>query len=68
MKHLLALLVLVLLTSCTVEQRIYKHSYTKEWYYTSAQRYQVYKTIRGTRYIIILNEEQTKFKRKYLKR
>lgn len=68
MKHLLTLLVLILLTSCTVEQRIYRHSYTKEWYYTSTQRYQVYKTIRGTRYIIVLNEEQTKFKRKYLKR
>jgi hypothetical protein len=66
-KHLLTLLVLILLTSCTVEQRIYKHSYTKEWYYTSAQRYQVYKTVTGTRYIIVLNDEQTKFKRKYIK-
>jgi hypothetical protein len=68
MKHLLTLLVLILLTSCTVEQRIYNHSYTKEWYYMNAERYQVYKTARGTRYIIVLNEEQTKFKRKYLKR
>ena len=68
MKHLLILLVLLTLTSCSVEQRIRDYSYTNEWYYMNAERYQVYQTARGTRYIIVLNEEQTKFKRQYIKR
>lgn len=68
MKHLLILLVLILLTSCSVEQRIRDYSYTKEWYYTNNQRFQVYQTARGTHYIIVLNKKETKFKRQYLKR
>ena len=68
MKQLLVLFVLILLTSCNVEQRIYEYSYTKEWYYTNNERYQVYQTARGTRYIIVLNAKETKFKRQYLKR
>jgi hypothetical protein len=67
MKQLLLLLVLLLLTSCSVEQRIYKHSYTNEWCYTDNERYQVYKTALGTRYILVLNEKQTRFKRQYIK-
>jgi hypothetical protein len=67
MKQLLLLLVLLLLTSCSVEQRIYKHSYTKEWYYSNNERYQVYQTVQGTKYIIVLNEKQTRFKRQYIK-
>lgn len=58
---------LIVLCSCSVEQRIYKHSYTNEWYYTATMRYQVYKTKFGKRYIIVLNEKQTKFKREYIK-
>lgn len=67
MKHLILILILIIFTSCNVEQRIYKHSYTNEWYYTAAMRYQVYKTKFGKRYIIVLNEKQTKFKRQYIK-
>jgi hypothetical protein len=67
MKHLLKLFVLILLTSCSVENRIYEHSYTKEWYYVNSDRYQVYKTVIGTRYILVLNAKETKFKRKYIK-
>ena len=67
MKHLILILIVFILTSCNVEQRIYKHSYTNEWYYTSTMRYQVYKTKFGKRYIIVLNEKQTKFKRQYIK-
>ena len=67
MKHLCIFFILILLTSCSVEQRIYKHSYTNEWCYTDNERYQVYKTALGARYIIVLNAKETKFKRKYIK-
>ena len=67
MKHLILILILIIFTSCNVEKRIYKHSYTNESYYTAKMRYQVYKTIFGKRYIIVLNEKQTKFKRQYIK-
>jgi hypothetical protein len=54
--------------SCDVERRIRDYSYTNEWYYDNDLRYQVYQTKQGQRYIIVLNKEQTKLKRKYLKR
>jgi hypothetical protein len=67
MKHLLTLLLLITLTSCSVEQRIKNHSYTDEWYYVNTMRFQVYKTKSGKKYIIVLNEKQTKYKRQYIK-
>ncbi len=67
MKHLLILITSLFLLSCSVEQRIKEHSYTKEWYYTKEMRYQVYKTKAGTKYIIVLNKRQTRFKRKYIR-
>lgn len=53
--------------SCDVERRIHEHSYTNEWYYENNERYQVYKTYKDKRYIIVLNKQQTKLKRKYIK-
>lgn len=53
--------------SCNVEKRIHDYSYTNEWYYENGTRYQVYKTYKNKRYIIVLNKQQTKFKRKYIK-
>jgi len=67
MKHLLTLILLLTLTSCSVEQRIKEHSYTEEWYYIDTMRFQVYKTKSGKKYIIVLNEKQTKYKRQYIK-
>ena len=68
MKHLLTLLVLLTLISCSsVEDRIKEHSYTNEWYYIDTMRFQVYKTKSGKKYIIVLNEKQTKYKRQYIK-
>lgn len=68
MKHLLTLLAIVILISCSsVEDRIKEHSYTQEWYYIDTMRFQVYKTKSGKKYIIVLNEKQTKYKRQYIK-
>ena len=67
MKKFLLILVGVLTMSCSsVEERIKDHSYTDEWYYLDATRYQVYKTKSGRKYIIVLNNRQTDFKRKYI--
>jgi hypothetical protein len=60
-------LIILSLTSCNAEQRIYNHSYTDSWYYEQNQRYQVYQTTRGTKYILVLNKKETKFIRKYIK-
>lgn len=67
MKHLLTLLTILTLTSCSVEQRIKDYSYTNEWYYVDTMRFQVYKTKSGKKYIIVLNEKQTKYKRQYIR-
>ena len=67
MKHLILILIVIMFTSCNVEMRIKDHSYTDKWYYEKNERYQVYKTKKGNYYIIVLNKNQTKFKRKYIK-
>jgi hypothetical protein len=66
MKHLLTLLLLITLTSCSVEQRIREYSYTDEWYHVNTAKFQVYKTRTDRKYIIVLNKKQTKYKRKYI--
>lgn len=67
MKYLLLILIAILSISCSLEQRIKDYSYTDEWYYINSERYQVYKTKSGSKYIIRLNERETKFKRQYVK-
>jgi hypothetical protein len=67
MKSPIILLLLITLTSCSVEQRIKEHSYTNEWYYVNTTKFQVYKTRTNRKYIIVLNKKQTKYKRKYIK-
>ena len=62
---LLAVLTLLLI-SCNAEKRIKEHSYTNQWYYIDSLRFQVYQTKSGKEYIIILNERETKFIRKYI--
>lgn len=68
MRKILTLLTILLLISCNAEQRIYNYSYTDYWHYTDqGERYQVYQTARGTKYILVLNKKQTKIIRRYLK-
>lgn len=69
MRKILTLLTILLLISCkTAELRIYDHSYTEYWYYSDkGERYQVYQTAMGNKYILVLNKKETKFIRKYIK-
>jgi|LakMenEpi03Aug12_release.lakeMendotaPanAssembly.Ray.scaffolds.fasta_scaffold5613442_1 hypothetical protein len=60
-------IILFLFTGCSAEKRIYDYSYTDSWYYEQNQRYQVYQTARGTKYILVLNKKETKIIRKYIK-
>lgn len=68
MKYISLLILFLFIISCSnVEQRIKEHSYTDKWYYIDTMRFQVYKTKSNREYIIILNERETRFKRKYIK-
>lgn len=67
MKKLLLIFIGVLAMSCSsVEERIKDYSYTNEWHYIDTMRFQVYKTKAGRKYIIVLNNRQTNFKRQYI--
>ena len=67
MKYILILISSFLFFSCgNVEKRIKGHSYTEKFYYIDSLRFQVYRTKSGREYIIILNERETKFIRKYI--
>ena len=67
MKYILILISSYLFLSCAnAEKRIKEHSYTNQWYYIDSLKFQVYKTKTGKEYIIILNERETKFIRKYI--
>ena len=67
MRYILILISSFLLFSCAnAEKRIKEHSYTNQWYFIDSLRFQVYETKSGREYIIILNERETKFVRKYI--
>ena len=67
MKYILILISSYLFLSCAnAEKRIKEHSYTDKFYYIDSLRFQVYRTKSGKEYIIILNERETKFIRKYI--
>lgn len=67
MKKLVLIFIGVLAMSCSsVEERIKDYSYTEEWHYIDTMRFQVYKTKAGRKYIIVLNNRQTNFKRQYI--
>lgn len=69
MKQIIILLTLFILIACKpAELRISNYSYTDSWYYADKDhRYQVYQTAMGNKYILVLNNKQTKFIRKYIK-
>lgn len=67
MKKSIIILLSAFLMSCSAENRIKYYSYTDDWCYYNSERYQVYQTKFGKKYILIFNEEQTSVKRMYLK-
>lgn len=71
MKKIIIIIIIVILSvffiSCSAEKRIKYYSYTDEWYYYNSERYQVYQTKFGKKYILIFNDDQTSVKRMYLK-
>jgi hypothetical protein len=67
MKIIIVMMAALFISCKPAEFRIKDHSYTKEWYHEGGQRYQVYQTKRGTKYIFVLNKRESKFIRKYLK-
>jgi hypothetical protein len=66
MRSLFIILIATLCISCSAEKRIRYYSYTDEWSYYKQDRYQVYQTKFGKKYILILNDNKTRIKRKYL--
>lgn len=66
MKYI-SIILLFILFSCNVEQRITENSYTEYWHYENNVKYQVYKTNNDRYYIIILKENQNNLKKKYIK-
>lgn len=67
MRKIILVLTFLTLTSCaSVEERIKDNNLTNEWYYIDTMRFQVYKTDYGKRYIVVLNNRQTRYKRQYL--
>jgi hypothetical protein len=65
---LIALSILVLaFTACSSQDpcvRLHNWNYTDEWFFQGDERFQVYKTWTGKRFIYVLNTDSTHFKRK----
>jgi hypothetical protein len=66
MKYLIIISIAFLSISCSVEQRIKDYSYTEEWYFIGSERYQIYQTKFGKKYIIKLNKKGKRYKRQYI--
>ena len=72
MGKLILLLISLTFLSCSVfipnaDNRLKDYSYTNEYYYIDTMRFPVYKTRNGRKYIIVLNNRQTNYKREYIK-
>jgi hypothetical protein len=67
MKNIILLIASFMIMSCSIGQRIHNWSYTNEWYYENNNRYQVYKTVYGRKYIIVIDQDELVLRRKYLK-
>jgi len=64
------ILLLTILSSCATlnaDDRLKEYSYTNEYYYIDTMKFPVYKTKSGRKYIIVLNNKLTRYKRQYIK-
>lgn len=66
MKKLIVLFSLVFLSCASIEERIKEHSYTEEGYLFQGERYQVYRTKKDRKYIIVNTPNPYRVKRKYV--
>jgi len=67
MRIFIVLFITTIIISCkTVDERIKDYSYTEQWHYDNNEKYQVYRTKKGSLYITKLNKKETKFVRKYI--
>lgn len=65
-KVLLIIITLICFSCRSADERIKVFSYTEEWYFIGEQRYQVYKTLIGRSYILVLDKSENKIIRKYI--
>jgi hypothetical protein len=66
-KRVLLIFLSLMIFSCkSVEERVKDSNVTNEWYYIDTMRFEVYKTHNGRRYIIVLNNRQTRYVRQYI--
>jgi len=70
MKIIILTIFILTFSACSIQDpclKMNEWNYTNEWYYKHGQRYQVYKTWRGKRFIYSYNTDSTAFKRIYIK-
>ena len=70
MKTIYLILIILLITACSSQDpcvKMYDWNYTNEWFYRGDERFQVYKTRTGRRFIYDYNIDSTRFRRVYIK-
>ena len=70
MRLIIIISIAALLTACSSQDpcvQMHEWNYTNEWFYRGNERFQVYKTRFGKRFIYEMNQDSTAFKRKFIK-
>jgi hypothetical protein len=70
MKTIYLILIILLFSACSSQDpclKMYDSNYTNEWFHRGDERFQVYKTRTGRRFIYELNIDSTRFRRVYIK-
>jgi hypothetical protein len=69
--HFMMVLIAFVMVSCNSQKdpcvHLHERNYTDEWFYKGNERFQVYKTRFGKRFIYEMNQDSTAFKRKFIK-